>query len=226
MAGLNLNPITSAAEAIGSTVEKVAGVFTSNAEKDAQRSADEQMALLKAYQAEFNARENRTLIDSLADGFNRLIRPFIVTIIICIFVIAYISPERFATITLALGSVPDGYWALLSVIIAFYFGGRMQLKSQDFKFKESQAEAVKALIETKQKFRKLEMDNDEPDKVAGDTVAKSDTITNVRLGQTNKVIDAYLKVPDDKKPEALKRSISSIKNEPEEAVFDWGDPID
>lgn len=226
MAGLNLNPVTAAAEAVGSTVEKVAGVFTSNAEKDAQRSADEQMALLKAYQAEFHARENRNWIDSLADGFNRLIRPFIVTIIICIFVIAYISPERFALITTALGSVPDGYWALLSVIIAFYFGGRMQLKSQDFRFKASQAEAVKTLIETKQSFRKLEMDTDEPDKVAGDTLAKSDLLTNVRIGQTNKVLDTYRKLPEAERTEALKKTVSNLRSEGEEEVFDWGDATD
>lgn len=224
---LNLNPIAGAAEAIGNTVEKVAGVFTTNAEKDAQRSADEQMALLKAYQAEFNARQNRTWIDSLADGFNRLIRPFIVTIIICIFLIAYVSPERFALITTALGSVPDGYWALLSVIIAFYFGGRMQMKSQDFKFKAAQADAVKTLIETKKSFRQLEMDTDEPDKAAGDAVAKAEVVTARRDGQTNKVIETYLKASTANKPDALKKAVSNIKTESEDQVLDvWGDPAD
>lgn len=224
---LNLNPIAGAAEAIGNTVEKVAGVFTTNAEKDAQRSADEQMALLKAYQAEFNARQNRTWIDSLADGFNRLIRPFIVTIIICIFLIAYVSPERFALITTALGSVPDGYWALLSVIIAFYFGGRMQMKSQDFKFKAAQADAVKTLIETKKSFRQLEMDTDEPDKAAGDAVAKAEVVTARRDGQTNKVIETYLKASTANKPDALKKAVSNIKTESEDQVLDvWGDPAE
>jgi hypothetical protein len=223
MPGLNLNPISSAAEAIGNTVEKVAGVFTTNAEKDAQRSADEQMALLKAYQAEFNARENRNWLDSLADGFNRLIRPFIVTIIICIFLIAYISPERFATITLALGSVPDGYWALLSIIIAFYFGGRMQLKSQDFKFKTSQAEAVKALIETKKEFRKLEMDSDEPDKVAGDTLAKSPVIDNRRDGQVNKVVATFLSTEAAQRPETLKKAVEKIHQAPDTSTLDEWD---
>jgi hypothetical protein len=226
MPGLNLNPVTAAAQAVGSTVEKVAGVFTSNAEKDAQRSADEQMALLKAYQAEFHAREKRTWIDAIADSFNRLIRPFIVTIIICIFLIAYISPERFALITTALGSVPDGYWALLSVIIAFYFGGRMQLKSQDFKFKAAQADAVKALIETKKAFRKLEMDDDEPDKLAGDNAAKSDAVNQLRSGQRNRVLDTYLAVPETERAAALKKTVSNIKNVAEEDAFEWGDPLD
>lgn len=223
MPGLNLNPISSAAEAIGNTVEKVAGVFTSNAEKDAQRSADEQMALLKAYQAEFNARENRTWIDSLADGFNRLIRPFIVTIIICIFLIAYVSPERFASITLALGSVPDGYWALLSIIIAFYFGGRMQLKSQNFKFRTSQAEAVKALIETRKQFRKLEMDTDEPDKLAGDSLAKSERIEGQRAGQTNKVVSAFLATEQTQRPEALKKTVQKLRDAPDTSTLDEWD---
>ena len=136
-------------------VETVAGVFTTNKEKDAARSADEQMALLRAYQAEFNERQNRNWVDSLADGFNRLVRPIIVILVLFIFVIAYLSPTHLAKISLAMSSIPDGYWALLSVIIAFYFGGRMQLKSQQFQFNESQLIAVKALVETKQEFKNL-----------------------------------------------------------------------
>ena len=142
MSKLFENPISAITDSVSKGVETVAGVFTSNKEKDAQRSADEQMALLKTYQAEFNARQNRTWADSLADAFNRLIRPMIVSLILFIFVIAYFSPTHLAEITLALSSIPDGYWTLLSVIIAFYFGGRMQLKSQQFKFSETQAQAV------------------------------------------------------------------------------------
>ena len=38
------------------------------------------------------------------------------------------DPAAFA----ALALLPAGYWALVTVIIGFYFGGRMQLKAQDF----------------------------------------------------------------------------------------------
>lgn len=216
MAKLNIDPISSALEAGASAVEKVAGVFTTNAEKEAQRSADEQMALLKAYQAEFSQRENRNWIDSFADAFNRLVRPFIVSIIVFIFILAYISPEHFAKITLALSSVPNGYWALLSVIIGFYFGGRMQLKSQDFQFRQSQAHAVKALIETKKEFRKLEMDTDEPDREIGDEIAKSQTVNQERGSQMNEIIDNFLSTPEEEKQNKLKSLVKKLKNESDE----------
>ena len=215
----NLNPVTGIIEAASKGVETVAGVFTTNKEKDAQRAADEQMALMKAYQAEFNARENRNWVDSLADGFNRLIRPFIVTLVIFIFVIAYISPTHMAEITLAMSSIPEGYWTLLSVIIAFYFGGRMQLKSQQFKFNESQAEAVKTLIETKNEFRKLEMDNDEPDKLIGETDSKSGAVDEARAAQVNPVVDAALRFAGThESKEQLAARVAEMMNEDVEDV--------
>ena len=61
MSKLLENPVSAIATSVSKGVETVAGVFTTNKEKDAQRSADEQMALLRAYQAEFNKLENRKL---------------------------------------------------------------------------------------------------------------------------------------------------------------------
>lgn len=215
----DINPVSSVINAASKGVETVAGVFTTNKEKDAQRSADEQTALLKAYQAEFNHRENRNIVDSIADGFNRLIRPLIVSLILFIFVIAYFSPSRLAEITLAMSSIPDGYWTLLSVIIAFYFGGRMQLKSQQFKFSESQAQAVKALIETKKEFRKLEMDTDEPDRLVGEQAGKSSVVDQDRKTQVNTVVDLALKSAASGSSEnALKEKITEMESEDVESV--------
>jgi len=218
MPGINLkSPISGIIDSASSGIKNVTEIFKPNAEASAQRDADEQMALMRTYQAEFNARSNRTWADSIADAVNRLVRPVITITILSIFFVAYLNPERFAIITTALGSVPDGYWALLSVIIAFYFGGRMQLKSQDFQFKESQAKAVKALIETKKEFRKLEMDNDEPDRVVGDTLAKDDSMEVARRQQDNMVVDRFLQLSEDateeEKAEKLKKEIVSIRNE-------------
>lgn len=45
--------------------------------------------------------------------------------------------------------MPDGDWALLSMVIGFYFGGRMQLNLQDMKFKQ-EVMAVAKEIEASQ----------------------------------------------------------------------------
>lgn len=215
---VDLNPISGLVQGVGSAVEKVAGVFTTNAENDAKRSADEQMALLKSYQAEFHDRQNRTWIDALADGFNRLVRPVIVTIVVSIFIIAYINPSHFAEITLALSSIPSGYWALLSVIIGFYFGGRMQLKAQDFQFKQSQAQAVQALVQTRKEFRQLEMDDDEPDRAVGDTQGKDGQADVHRNAEPNKTVQRFLKLKKDNPgaavpPEAIKTATAEAKKD-------------
>lgn len=118
-----------------------------NAEKQDVRDSDATLALLKAYSAEFHQRQNRTWLDAFADGLNRLIRPSIVLAILSMFYLAYSNPSKFAEITLAISVIPDGYWTVLSIIIAFYFGGRMQLKHQQFKFSEKQANTLLALLQ-------------------------------------------------------------------------------
>lgn len=211
---MEINPISGTIKAGAKAIETVAGVFTENAEKGAKRAAEEQKALLMAYQAEFNQRTNRTVVDSIADAFNRLVRPTIVTIIISIFIIAYFDPEHFTAISLAMSSIPAGYWALLSVIIGFYFGGRMQLKSQDFQFKRHQLDAVNALIETKKKFRRIEMDNDEPDRAVGDQIGKSADTEREREQSQNGVIALYKKaISQADEKEQLNKVVSTMRAE-------------
>lgn len=219
MSKIGLNPITAAVDTVSRGIETVAGVFTTNKEKQAQRAQDEQLALLRAYQAEFNQRENRTWIDAFADGFNRLVRPMIVCLVLFIFIIAYVSPSHLAEITLALSSIPDGYWTLLSVIIVFYFGGRMQLKSQQFRFNESQAQAIKALIEAKQSFRQLEIDDDEPDRLVGESSAKSHVVEAARNQQVNEVISTALEVINtDVNQGTLTQKVEEMQSESVESV--------
>jgi Holin of 3TMs, for gene-transfer release len=92
---------------------------------------EQELASLQQFAAEFQAREGRTWWDSLVDGLNRLPRPLIALGIVAFFLLAPLEPVRFFEIARAYQMLPDGFWALLSVIVAFYFGGRMQLKRQD-----------------------------------------------------------------------------------------------
>jgi holin (3TMs family) len=117
-------------------------VFKPNAGQTAERDHVERMALtqqdlasLQQFAAEFHDRTGRTWWDSLIDGLNRLPRPLITLGILAFFVLAPLQPVRFLEIAQAYQMMPDGFWALLGVIIAFYFGGRMQLKGQDMAVK-------------------------------------------------------------------------------------------
>ena len=181
-------------------IKDVAEIFTPNAEKSEQRGADERMALMKAYETEFTARQGRTWLDSLVDSFNRIIRPTIATVVLVGLALAFFDPDGFLRISRALTSVPDGYWALLSLIVAFYFGGRMQLKSQDFQFKTAQAQAVSELLQKRAEFRKLEMDDDEPDRLVGDGKAKHADVENHHTRQRNKIAVAFRKARAGNQP--------------------------
>jgi hypothetical protein len=89
------------------------------------------LAALEQLAARVPPCRERTRWDSFIDGLNRLPRPLITLGVLAFFVLALLEPLRFAQIARAYQLMPDGFWALLSVIVAFYFGGRMQLKRQD-----------------------------------------------------------------------------------------------
>jgi hypothetical protein len=132
-------------------------VFKPNAEKEAERGhverlalSEQDMASLQQFAAEFQARQGSTWWDSLVDGLNRLPRPLITLGILAFFVLAPLEPVRFLEIARAYQMMPDGFWALLGVIIAFYFGGRMQLKRQDMTVKGGAIKMAREILAIRQ----------------------------------------------------------------------------
>ena len=91
---------------------------------------------------------------------NRLPRPALTIGVLSFFVLAPLDPVKFLQIAKAYEVMPPGYWALLSVIIGFYFGGRMQIKAQDMTIKKDAVKAAKDLISMKKEFRKLEQEEE------------------------------------------------------------------
>ena len=73
-------------------------------------------------------------------------RPLITLGVLAFFLLAPLDPLRFAQIARAYDLMPDGFWALLSIIVAFYFGGRMQLKRQDMAIRGGALEVVRELL--------------------------------------------------------------------------------
>ena len=124
---------------VGETVAKAASAFMPNKEAQAQRDSAYRQAALGQYAAEFHTRANRTWFDSLVDGLNRLIRPVITLSLLAVIPVALAWPGSVTVASLALASLPDAYWMTLTVVLGFYFGGRMQLKGQDFRMKQAAA---------------------------------------------------------------------------------------
>jgi hypothetical protein len=190
-------------------------VFTPNAENDAERGHAERMAVtrqdlesLQQFAAEFHTRQDRTWWDSFIDGLNRLPRPLITLGILAFFVLAPTDPEHFLQIARSYQMMPDGFWALLGVIVAFYFGGRMQLKRQDMSVKGEALAMAQGLIAERRAAAAAAEAEVEPDGQraaivvpptpspaparadAGSTAAAPVSIT-APLRQPNKVIEAW-----------------------------------
>lgn len=149
--------------------KELAEVFVENKNEKAERRHLEEVAdvgrdaaVLSQFSSEFHARSNRTKWDSFVDGLNRLPRPLLTIVVLSFFVLAPLDPPRFLEIAKAYELIPPGYWALLSVIIGFYFGGRMQLKAQDMEVRKDAVQVAKDLVVMRKEFRKLDLEEESP----------------------------------------------------------------
>lgn len=172
----------------------LAEVFTENKEQQGERRHEEVMAdferdqsAIKQFAAEFHQRQHRTRWDAFVDGLNRLPRPLVAIAVLSLFVLAPVNPERFLLIAKSYEMMPPGYWALLSVVISFYFGGRMQLKAQDMAVKKDAVQAAKELVEMRRSFREL----DDPQADEGSRIYEGAVDAGVPLPE-NKVVKEWL----------------------------------
>jgi hypothetical protein len=144
-------------------------VFGSSLGSESRRDRSQPLALswqdlgaLEQFAAEFQPRPERTRWDAFIDGLNRVPRPLITLGVLAFFGLAALDPLRFAQIARAYELMPDGFWALLSIIVAFYFGGRMQLKRQDMAIRGGALEVVRELLALQRTAREQDAQRPEP----------------------------------------------------------------
>ena len=112
-----------AVRGVGEAVGGVAEVFIGNrAERDAG-AAEQYLAALGQYGAEF-ARAGVGRFDGFVNGLNRLPRPLMTVGTLGLFVYAMAAPAGFAIRMQGLALVPEPLWWLLGAIVSFYFGAR------------------------------------------------------------------------------------------------------
>jgi len=140
-------------------VAETAEVFRENTEAGAQRRADYAQAALAQHAAEFqHARRGR--FDRFMDALNRLPRPLMVVATFALFASAMFDPVWFAIRMQGLVLVPEPLWWLAGTIVAFYFGGRFQVKAQDARHSVAAAATmVPQVLETMSSIRALGHDS-------------------------------------------------------------------
>ncbi|MBV1926818.1 MAG: holin family protein [Rhodobacteraceae bacterium] len=112
-------------------LRETAEVFVENTEAGAQRSADLRGDAMQQFGQEFVA-ERKGGFDRFMDGLNRVPRPALALGTLGLFAVAMVDPLWFAARMQGIALVPEPLWWLLGVIVSFYFGGRHQLKTQNF----------------------------------------------------------------------------------------------
>ena len=143
--------VSDVAKAVGGVAE----VFVGN-KKDSNKQAHESDMASKAQFASEFAQSSTGWFSSLINGWNRLPRPIIATMVISYFpahvYMSFNYPEVLGLMTQSLATIPVGMWALFSIIVGFYFGGRMQVKAKQFKMNEK---AIEKLSESVSEYIKL-----------------------------------------------------------------------
>ncbi len=112
-----------AVTAIGETVKGVSEVFTANATRRMELSAEAQASALTQHGAEFTA-PGEGWFDRVVNGLNRLPRPMLAFGTLGLFSYAMVDPPGFGTRMAGLNQVPEPLWWLLGAIVSFYFGAR------------------------------------------------------------------------------------------------------
>ena len=112
-----------ATKALGGAVEGVAEVFTPNATRRMEISAEMQRAAMEAMAAEFQY-DRPGLFDRLINGLNRLPRPLLAFGTLGLFAFAMLDPVGFGQRMAGLSLVPVPLWWLLGAIVSCFFGAR------------------------------------------------------------------------------------------------------
>jgi hypothetical protein len=143
----------------GNVVKEVIETIRPNAEARSSRSHELDSATLAQLAAEFQ-HERKGLWDRFFDGLNRLPRPLMVLSVFGLLIYTPIDPLRMTEVFTAWSLIPPGLWAIAGVIVTFYFGGRAQIKAQDFQ-KELVGVAARApsVIEVIGEIRDLRADS-------------------------------------------------------------------
>jgi len=112
-------------------VRKTIEVFRPNAEAADQRDSGLDAKTIEQLAAEFS-RAPRGRFDALVDGLNRLPRPLLVLGIVALLVWTAVDPLATTRVFVAWSLIPEPVWAIIGIVIAFYFGGRHQVKNLEF----------------------------------------------------------------------------------------------
>lgn len=110
-------------KALADAATGVAEVFTENKTRRMELDASARAAALAQFASEFT-HQRVGWFDRSVDSLNRLPRPVMALMTLCLFFLAWFNPQEFANVMQALQTVPDQLWWILGVVVAFYFGAR------------------------------------------------------------------------------------------------------
>lgn len=137
------------------TLAETVEVFRPNAEASDQRASEVRQQAMAQFSQEFG---QPGIINSVADGLNRMGRPIITYGVIFLFISAMYDPIWFSARMQGLSLVPEPLWFIFGAIVSFFFGARelSKIRSKNMAKEAARiAESVPGVIHTVQEISSL-----------------------------------------------------------------------
>lgn len=168
---------------------EVAEIFVANKTKREQIDAEARAKTLEQFAAEFLNRPPQTWWDSFVDGWNRVPRPLMATMVVGMLAWTVYDPIAAAASWAALETIPEGGWWFILTVVAFYFGGRAI--SPSARTLKRTPEQTRAALEAIEHMRRAQADT-----------ARSDEIIN-RADEIEAELDEMERAREAEPPAAL-----------------------
>ena len=120
-------------------IRSVAGAFTAPKDTRALNDHEYKLAVLSQFQA-YTTADKGSWFERFVGGLNALPRPIMALGVISLIGYALFDPVKATAAYASLQTIPSELWGMLAIVVSFYMGGRLQVKSLGAKEKAQRLE--------------------------------------------------------------------------------------
>ena len=117
---------------VAKPIRDIAGTFIAPRDERAMNEQEYKLAVLKQF-SDYTKSDKGSPFQRFVGGLNALPRPFLALGTIGLVGYAMIDAESATQSFAALSNLPTELWGMLAIVVSFYMGGRLQIKSLNAK---------------------------------------------------------------------------------------------
>ena len=124
---------------VAKPIRDIAGTFIAPKDVRQENEYSYKLKVLEQFQA-YTTSEKGSWFERFVGGLNALPRPILAIGTIYLIGYSVVDPGKATAAYLSLQNIPTELWAMLGIVVSFYMGGRLQIKSLNAKEKAQRLE--------------------------------------------------------------------------------------